>query len=190
MLIGRDAINNTGLSNAKDVMQLSPPKIRPGSDSDVGSKNKSNNSGSQQNASEASSRRSQSSDNSRTEAPLFPILRGESVGQSGDFTGHIVVVCSPEELDREWDRNDAIVVFSKSIEEHLKNNKHILEHLLRSVRVVITESGEPLGELASMAYENNTICIVNVQHATRVAESGMHVRVVAHENKGDVFFID
>jgi hypothetical protein len=45
----------------------------------------------------------------------FPILRGESVSEAGEFSGKVVIVCKPEELERKWDA-DSIPVLHHDLE--------------------------------------------------------------------------
>lgn len=123
------------------------------------------------------------------DAPLFPILRGESVGENGDFNGIVYIVCTPEDLDRDWASNE-IAVLDTSLEDFLRANPEVLDRLFEKVSAVITEFGEPIGDLSTSAFEREAICIVKVRDAHHVLENGMHVRVNASENQGDVFFID
>ncbi len=123
------------------------------------------------------------------DVPLFPILRGESVGENGELSGHAVLVFRPEQLNREWGPDD-IAVLNKDLEDHFRDNPGDLDSLLAQVRGVIAEFGEPVGDLASLAYVREVICITKTRDATFVLEDDMHIRLVANENTGEVFFID
>jgi len=122
-------------------------------------------------------------------APLFPILRGESVGESGEFSGRVFIVCKPEDLDREW-ASDEIAVLDSSLRELFQENPDTLDHLFRNVSAVLSEFGEPISQFSSSAYESEAICVVKIADASHVLENDMHIRVTASENQGDVFFID
>ena len=119
----------------------------------------------------------------------FPILRGESVGESGEFSGVAVIVTTPDELKREWASNE-IAVLKKNLEPHFISNPGDLDVLFTNVAAVLAEFGEPIGEFAAVAYSREAIGVVKVDDATSVLEADMHIRVVAMENLGEVFFID
>jgi phosphohistidine swiveling domain-containing protein len=121
--------------------------------------------------------------------PQFPILRGESVSESGEFSGTIRLVKSPEELEREW-ASDDIVVLDYELEAFFNDNPKALADLFNNVRVVIAEFGESLGNFATTATEHTAIGVVGVKDAIHVLEDGMHVRLEATENQCDIFFID
>ncbi|MFW9802710.1 MAG: hypothetical protein ACFFFC_08675 [Candidatus Thorarchaeota archaeon] len=121
--------------------------------------------------------------------PLFPILRGESVGESGEFSGRVFIVCKPEDLDREWSSDD-IAVLDSSLKEFIQDDPGALDRLFKNVSAVLSEFGEPIGEFSSSAYEREAICVVKVADASHVMENDMHIRVITSENQGDVFFID
>ena len=121
--------------------------------------------------------------------PLFPILRGESVGERGEFSGKVFIVFKPEELDRDW-ASDDIAVLDSSLKDFVQENPGALDRLFKNVSAVLSEFGEPIGEFSSYAYEREAICVVKVADASHVMENNMHIRVVALENQGDVFFID
>ena len=121
--------------------------------------------------------------------PQFPILRGESVSESGEFSGTIRLVRSPEDLEREW-AADEIVVLDCELEAFFNENPKALADLFNNVRVVIAEFGESLGNFATTAAEHTAIGVVGVKDATHVLEDGMHVRLEATENQCDIFFID
>ena len=122
-------------------------------------------------------------------APLFPILRGESVGESGEFSGRVFIVCKPEDLDREWS-SDEIAVLDSSLKEFIHQNPAALDSLFQNVSAVLSEFGEQIGLFSSSAYEREAICVVKIADASHVMENEMHIRVTAVENQGDVFFID
>jgi hypothetical protein len=123
------------------------------------------------------------------DAPLFPILRGESVGESGEFSGRVFIVCEPENLDREWS-SDEIAVLDSVLKEFIHENPGALDRLFKNVSAVLSEFGEHIGQFSSSAYENDAICVVKIPDASHVLENDMHIRVIASENQGDVFFID
>ena len=125
----------------------------------------------------------------KKDMPHFPILRGESVSESGEFSGTAAVVCSPEELEQEW-IEDAIVVLEDDLEVFFNENPEVLADLFSQVRVVIAEFGESIGQFATIATEHAAMGIVGVKDATHVLENGMHIRVEAKENQADIFFID
>ena len=120
---------------------------------------------------------------------FFPILRGESVGEAGVAHGFVHIVKTPEELKREWP-SDAIVVLKDELVDHFRENPGDMDELFVSVSAVICEFGEPISDLAAVAYSREAICIVKVNDATFVLEDNMHIRVVCTENTGEVFFID
>jgi hypothetical protein len=123
------------------------------------------------------------------DAPLFPILRGESVGESGEFSGRVFIVYKPDDLDREWS-SDEIAVLDSSLKEFIHQNPGALDRLFQNVSAVLSEFGEQIGQFSASAYEREAICIVKVADASHVMENDMHIRVTASENQGDVFFID
>ncbi len=123
------------------------------------------------------------------DAPLFPILRGESVGESGEFSGRVFIICEPGDLDREWS-SDEIGVLDSRLKEFIHDNPGALDRLFQNVSAVLSEFGEPIGFFSSSAYEREAICVVKVADASHVLENEMHIRVTASENQGDVFFID
>ena len=127
--------------------------------------------------------------NDSEKQPAFPILRGESVGESGEFSGKVVVVSKAEELSQSWE-SDVIVVLHHDLESYFNENPGILDNLFQAVSVVIAEFGGPLSELSAMAHTREIIAIVKVQDAIYVLEDDMHIQVIAYENKGDIFFID
>lgn len=61
---------------------------------------------------------------------------------------------------------------------------------MSKVSAVLAEFGDAVSEFAAAAYHRETIAIVKVTDACHVLEDEMHIRVFAHENTGDVFFID
>jgi len=123
------------------------------------------------------------------DAPQFPILRGESVSESGVFSGTVYIVQNQDDLNRAWS-SDAIVVLDDELEEYFDNNPKALANLFSQVRVVIAEFGESIGQFAIFAAENSAIGVVGIRDAADVLETGMHIRVEASENQGDIFFID
>lgn len=120
---------------------------------------------------------------------FFPILRGDSVGEHGVAHGFVYIVKSPEELKREWP-SDAIAVLKEELVDHFRENPGDMDELFANVSAVIAEFGEPISDLAAVAYAREAICIVKVADATYVLEDQMHIRVVCTENTGEVFFID
>ncbi|MGY5860137.1 MAG: hypothetical protein RTU63_12265 [Candidatus Thorarchaeota archaeon] len=123
------------------------------------------------------------------DTPQFPILRGESVSESGEFSGCARLVTKPEQLDREWAADD-IVVLEDDLESYFNENPKALGDLFNVVRAVIAEFGESLGHFATTAIENTAIGVVGVKDAIHVLEDGMHIRLEATENQCDIFFID
>jgi hypothetical protein len=124
-----------------------------------------------------------------SEVPTFPILRGESVGEAGDFSGKAVIVLEQSDLDREWTSRD-IAILHHDLDQHFIEHPGDLDTLMSKVSVIIAEFGDSVSDLAATAYHRETIAIVKVIDACHVLENEMHIRVVATENKGDVFFID
>lgn len=125
----------------------------------------------------------------KEDTPIFPILRGESVSESGEFTGTARLVCKPEDLDREWAADD-IAVLADDLDSYFSENPKALSDLFNTVRVVIAEFGESLGQFATAATEYSAIGVVGVKDATHVLEDGMHLRIEATENQCDIYFID
>jgi hypothetical protein len=120
---------------------------------------------------------------------LFPILRGESVGESGEINGLVVIICKPEELNREWKANE-IAVLKDDMEQHFLDHPGDLDELFENVTAVLAEFGESIGQFAATAYQREALGLVKLRDATYVLENNMHIRVVALENVGEVFFID
>ena len=120
---------------------------------------------------------------------FFPILRGDSVGEPGEFSGFVYIVKTPEDLKREWS-TDSIAVLKEELVDHFRENPGDMDALFEDVSAVIAEFGEPISDLAAVAYAREAICIVKVADATFVLEDKMHIRVVCTENTGEVFFID
>ncbi|TFG26618.1 hypothetical protein EU527_19525 [Candidatus Thorarchaeota archaeon] len=127
--------------------------------------------------------------NGRDEIPQFPILRGESVSESGVFSGTVFLVCTKEDLNQEWS-SDAIVVLDDDLESYFNENPKALADLFNQVRVVIAEFGESIGQFATIATENAAIGVVGIRDAADVLETGMHLRIEATENQCEIFFID
>ena len=123
------------------------------------------------------------------DVPIFPILRGESVGEHGEFSGRVYIVATPDDLHREW-ASDEIAVLHHNMETYIRENPGELDALFEKVSVVLAEFGEAIGEFSSFAYGREAIGIVKLQDACFVLENDMHIRVVAFENTGDIFFID
>jgi len=123
------------------------------------------------------------------EIPQFPILRGESVSESGEYSGTVRLINTPEDLNREWAADD-IAILRDDLEPYFEENPKALADLFSNVRVVIAEFGESLGYFATVATENTAIGVVGVKDATYVLEDGMHIRLEATENQCDIFFID
>jgi hypothetical protein len=121
--------------------------------------------------------------------PQFPILRGESVSESGEFSGTARLIKNPEDLNRDWAADD-IAVLEDDLEPFFDENPKALADLFNTVRVVIAEFGESLGHFATTATEHTAIGVVAVKDATHVLEDGMHIRLEATENQCDIFFID
>ena len=120
---------------------------------------------------------------------LFPILRGESVGESGSESGRVVIINKPEDLKREW-KADEIAVLNEDLEQHFLDHPGDLDELFENVSVVLAEFGEPIGQFAATAYQREALGLVKLQDSTYVLENDMHIRVVSSENIGEVFFID
>ena len=123
------------------------------------------------------------------DVPVFPILRGESVSESGEFSGRAVIICESKDLDRKWD-SDSIPVLHEDLELHFNENPAALDTLFQEVTAVLAEFGESISQFATYATQHGTIAVVKVTDATHVLEDDMHIRVEAIENQGDVFFID
>ncbi len=121
--------------------------------------------------------------------PDFPILRGESVGESGEFSGKVVMVSTVEELHQNWE-SDAVVALHHDLEMHFKENPGDLDNLFKEVSAVLAEFGGPVSEISSLAHTREIIAIVKIPDACYVLENDMHVRVIAYENSGEIFFID
>ncbi|MEM2142653.1 MAG: hypothetical protein QXQ81_05305 [Candidatus Thorarchaeota archaeon] len=120
---------------------------------------------------------------------IFAILKGESIGHAGEFNGAVVVVKSVDDLNRKWSSGE-IAVVSKDLEQYFSDNPREIERLLESAGAVMTEFGSSIGEWATFAHASEKICIAKVRDCTYVVENGMHLRLVAYENLGEIFFID
>ena len=127
--------------------------------------------------------------NKDKEAPVFPILRGESVSEAGEFSGKVVIICKPEDLNRTWTA-DCIPVLHHDLESYFSENPASLDKLFEEVTAVLAEFGESISQFAAHATQHGAIAIVKLLDATYVLEDDMNIRVEASENKGDVFFID
>ncbi|MHA2151076.1 MAG: hypothetical protein ACXAAO_13560 [Candidatus Thorarchaeota archaeon] len=123
------------------------------------------------------------------DTPQFPILRGESVSEAGEFNGKAVIICKPEDLDRTWD-TDSIPILHKDLESYLDTHSAALDRLLGEVSAIVAEFGESISKFSTFATQHETIAIIKVTDATHVLEENMHIRIEAVENQGDVFFID
>ncbi|MFW9975149.1 MAG: hypothetical protein ACFFDQ_07795 [Candidatus Thorarchaeota archaeon] len=123
------------------------------------------------------------------DASVFPILRGESVSEAGEFSGRAVLVCNPKEIERDW-TSDSIPVLHHDLESYFNENPSSMKQLFEKVTAIIAEFGEAIGLFATYATQHGNIAIVKVADATHVLENDMHIRVEAAENQGDVFFID
>ncbi len=99
------------------------------------------------------------------------------------------MVCRPEHIRREW-AADEIPVLSRDIVEHLSQNPGDMDYLMQNVSAMISEGGDPVGDLASMAFIREIICIVRVDDACYVLDEGMNILVTAMENVGEVYFVD
>ena len=111
------------------------------------------------------------------------------MADSGEFTGHAVIICTPEDLDVQWS-SDAIAVLSEEMESYFAENPKYLDELFGSVRAVLAEFGESISQLAIYATQHEALAIVKVEDARHVLENDMHLRIEAVENRGDIFFID
>lgn len=127
--------------------------------------------------------------NEERAATNFPILRGESVSEAGEFSGRVVIICEPEDLEREW-AGDSIPVLHIDLESHFNENPASMNRLFEEVTAVLAEFGESISQFATFATQHGAIAIVKVNDATHVLEEDMHIRIEAVENQGDVFFID
>ncbi|MHA1247700.1 MAG: hypothetical protein ACTSPE_10265 [Candidatus Thorarchaeota archaeon] len=126
---------------------------------------------------------------SNPESALFPILKGESVGASGEFSGRAVLIMKPEDLEREW-APDEIPVIKKDMEEYFKECPGAIDELFSQVSAVISEAGESVGECAAIAFIREVLCLVKVRDACFVLENDMRIRITASENVGEVFFVE
>ncbi|MFW9806773.1 MAG: hypothetical protein ACFFFK_08600 [Candidatus Thorarchaeota archaeon] len=125
----------------------------------------------------------------KSETPIFPILRGESVSEAGEFSGKVVIICKPEDLEREW-TSGSIAVLHEDLETYFTEDPDAMDNLFQNVSAVLAEFGESISQFAAHATQHGIIVIVKVRDATYVLEDEMHIRVKASENQGDVFFID
>ncbi|MHA2161873.1 MAG: hypothetical protein ACXAEB_00200 [Candidatus Thorarchaeota archaeon] len=119
----------------------------------------------------------------------FPILRGESVGENGEFTGWARIMKTPEDLNRDWSTNE-IAVLHHDLRDYFIRNPGDLDRLFSKVSAVLAEFGEAISEFAAVAYEREAIGVIKITDACHVLEDNMHIRVVAFENVGEIFFID
>jgi hypothetical protein len=123
------------------------------------------------------------------DTPFFPILRGESISEAGEYNGRAVIIFKPEDLDRKWD-SDSIPILHKDLGSYLDTHSAALDRLLGEVNAVVAEFGESISKFGTFATQHETIAIIKVNGATHVLEENMHIRIEAVENQGDVFFID
>jgi len=123
------------------------------------------------------------------EQPLFPILRGESIGRPGECIGIVVAIPSAEKLKRKWLKKD-IVVLKDDLEAHFQRNGSDMKRLLKQAGAVVTEFGSSVGEWAEAAHATESICVAKVADALHVVEDGMRIRIVAKEGVGEIFFIE
>lgn len=123
------------------------------------------------------------------DAPVFPILRGESVSEAGEFSGRVVIICEPDDLQREW-TSDLIPVLHHDLESYFYDHPAALDQLFKDAKAVVAEFGEAISQFAAHATQHGAIALVKVVDATYVLENDMHIRIKAAENQGDIFFID
>ena len=123
------------------------------------------------------------------DAPTFPILRGESVSEAGEFSGRVVIICKPKDLEREW-AADLIPVLHHDLDSYFNENPASLHRLFEEVSAVLAEFGESISQFATYATQHAVIAVIKVLDATYVLEQDMHIRIEAIENQGDIFFID
>ncbi|MFW9786397.1 MAG: PEP-utilizing enzyme [Candidatus Thorarchaeota archaeon] len=127
--------------------------------------------------------------NKDKDTPVFPILRGESVSEAGEFSGKVAIICEPKDLERDW-ASDTIPVLHRDLEDFLAENTAAMDRLFTGVSAIIAEFGESISQFAAHATQHGIIAVVKVADATYVLEDNMHIRIKAVENQGDVFFID
>ena len=123
------------------------------------------------------------------EKKYFPILKGESVGEPGEFSGYAIIIETPEELNRDWRRNE-IVILKLEMEQYFNAHPEEIDHLFEKASAVVAEFGEAIGEFASYAQARAAICLVKTADASFVLEDEMHITVRASENLGEIYFID
>lgn len=111
------------------------------------------------------------------------------MSESGIFSGTAYVVCTQEDLKRDWNP-DEIVVLDDMLEQFFDENPEVLSDIFNKVKVVIAEFGESIGQFATTAAEHSAIGVVGIRDAADVIETGMHLSVEAIENQCDIFFID
>jgi hypothetical protein len=111
------------------------------------------------------------------------------VSEAGEFSGKVVIVCEPKDLEREW-ASDSIPVLHRDLESFFNENPESMDHLFTKVTTILAEFGESISQFATYATQHGAIAVVKVIDATYVLENDMHIRVEATENQGDVFFID
>jgi phosphohistidine swiveling domain-containing protein len=123
------------------------------------------------------------------EKKYFPILKGESVGEPGEFNGYAIIVRTPDDLKREWSNNE-IAVLQTDMEQYFNERPREIDHLFEKVSAVIAEFGESIGDFASFAQARDAICLVKTADASFVLEDKMHITISASENLGEIYFID
>ncbi len=128
-------------------------------------------------------------DDKENDTVLFPILKGESVGEDGEFSGTVVIILEIEQLSRQW-KSDNVAILSDDLNHYLKENPKILHELFEQCGAVLAEFGDPISEFSASAHTQEAIALIRVFDATNVLENGMHIRIIAHENEGNVYFID
>ena len=101
----------------------------------------------------------------------------------------MVLIEEPGQIKREWSK-DSIAVLHLGLEQHFIDNPGDLDNLMSEVSAVLAEFGDSVSEFAAVAYHHETVAVVKVADACHVLEEGMHIRIFASENIGDIFFID
>ena len=111
------------------------------------------------------------------------------MSEAGEFSGKVVIICEPKDLERDW-AVDSIPVLHEDLDSYFNENPDALNSLFEEVTAIIAEFGESISQFATFATQHGAIAIVKVNDATHVLEEDMHIRIEAVENQGDVFFID
>ena len=123
------------------------------------------------------------------EKKYFPILKGESVGESGEFNGYAIIISTPDDLKREWSNNE-IAILKSDMEQYFNEHPREIDHLFEKISAVVAEFGESIGDFASFAQARAAICLVKSTDASFVLEDKMHITIAASENLGEIYFID